>query len=212
MKLKDPQIIGIVRYTGFTDFAPGYWVGLELNGPYGKNDGCVQKLRYFSCPPSCGIFVRASQLIFIEDDANKRTVDIDGTVQDVEDEPVDRTKSFDNPSESAVDAYMKDLNLQSVDLLKSSYTEEVSLLLKMKITRLMDIINEQLQIAESMDGAKTLRQSSRNLSSSRSTETRLLDENLIRQLMLLGERESRVNEEFNSELRRIFKKSDDCLS
>lgn len=32
---------GILRYFGITEFAPGEWVGIELNAPIGKNDGSV---------------------------------------------------------------------------------------------------------------------------------------------------------------------------
>uniref|UniRef100_A0A3P8WBF1 CAP-Gly domain containing linker protein 3 n=1 Tax=Cynoglossus semilaevis TaxID=244447 RepID=A0A3P8WBF1_CYNSE len=40
---------GIVRYYGKTDFAPGYWFGVELDQPTGKHDGSVFGVRYFRC-------------------------------------------------------------------------------------------------------------------------------------------------------------------
>ena len=53
---------GIVRFNGTTAFAPGKWVGIELAEPNGKNDGSVGGATYFSCKPSYGMFVRASQI------------------------------------------------------------------------------------------------------------------------------------------------------
>jgi len=49
---------GIVRYMGEVKFAPGNWVGLELDQPTGMNDGSVQGVRYFQCQPSYGSFVK----------------------------------------------------------------------------------------------------------------------------------------------------------
>ncbi|CCC13642.1 unnamed protein product [Sordaria macrospora k-hell] len=47
-----------VRYVGETAFAPGTWVGIELDEPSGKNDGSVQGERYFNCEMGYGMFVR----------------------------------------------------------------------------------------------------------------------------------------------------------
>ncbi|KAL0268806.1 UNVERIFIED_CONTAM: hypothetical protein PYX00_010619 [Menopon gallinae] len=54
---------GVVAFLGPTEFASGIWVGVELDAPTGKNDGVVQGVRYFSCKPKHGIFVRADKLI-----------------------------------------------------------------------------------------------------------------------------------------------------
>ncbi|KAJ2890387.1 hypothetical protein IWW38_004163, partial [Coemansia aciculifera] len=49
-------------FSGSTEFATGRWLGVELEGPYGKNDGSVNGKRYFECQPDYGVFVRSSQV------------------------------------------------------------------------------------------------------------------------------------------------------
>ena len=53
---------GLVRFYGATSFAPGKWVGVELSDPIGKNDGTVQDVKYFTCKPKHGMFLRPSQV------------------------------------------------------------------------------------------------------------------------------------------------------
>ena len=53
--------LGYVRYSGATSFAPGKWVGVELDLPKGKNAGVVEGKRYFECKVTHGVFVRPSQ-------------------------------------------------------------------------------------------------------------------------------------------------------
>ncbi|CAN0152246.1 unnamed protein product, partial [Discosporangium mesarthrocarpum] len=48
----------LVSYIGHPKFAEGMWVGVELDEQKGRNDGTVRGLRYFSCPPEHGVFVR----------------------------------------------------------------------------------------------------------------------------------------------------------
>lgn len=54
--------VGIVRFVGGTAFAPGEWVGVELDDDSGKNDGSVQGERYFDCEMGHGIFVRPTTI------------------------------------------------------------------------------------------------------------------------------------------------------
>lgn len=48
----------IIRFVGTTHFAPGDWIGIELEEPTGKNDGAVQGERYFDCEQDHGMFIR----------------------------------------------------------------------------------------------------------------------------------------------------------
>ncbi|XP_017772629.1 PREDICTED: kinesin-like protein KIF13B isoform X2 [Nicrophorus vespilloides] len=54
---------GVVAFMGETEFSSGIWIGVELDAPKGKNDGTVQGVKYFSCRPKHGMFVRADKLI-----------------------------------------------------------------------------------------------------------------------------------------------------
>ncbi|XP_050313761.1 kinesin-like protein KIF13A isoform X2 [Anthonomus grandis grandis] len=54
---------GVIAFIGETEFANGTWIGVELDAPKGKNDGSVAGVRYFTCKPKHGMFVRADKLI-----------------------------------------------------------------------------------------------------------------------------------------------------
>ncbi|MCJ8736619.1 hypothetical protein PDJAM_G00014590 [Pangasius djambal] len=56
------QRTGVVRFCGKTSFAPGIWLGIELDKPSGKNDGSVGGVKYFSCPPKHGVFAPPSRV------------------------------------------------------------------------------------------------------------------------------------------------------
>ncbi|XP_033636643.1 CAP-Gly domain-containing linker protein 4-like isoform X2 [Asterias rubens] len=53
---------GTVRYSGHTQFASGWWFGIELDKPHGKNDGSVAGVRYFTCSLLHGVFAHPSKI------------------------------------------------------------------------------------------------------------------------------------------------------
>lgn len=55
----------VVRFVGDTLFAPGVWVGVELDDGSGKNDGSVQGERYFDCDMGNGMFVRPTAVTVV---------------------------------------------------------------------------------------------------------------------------------------------------
>ena len=60
---------GTIRFVGQTAFAPGEWVGIELDEDTGKNDGSVQGDRYFECAMGRGMFVRPSTVTVLAQQA-----------------------------------------------------------------------------------------------------------------------------------------------
>ncbi|KAK2740543.1 hypothetical protein FQN57_006047 [Myotisia sp. PD_48] len=60
-----------IRFVGTTRFAPGEWLGLELEDATGKNDGSVQGERYFDCEHGHGMFIRASAVASILEQPKK---------------------------------------------------------------------------------------------------------------------------------------------
>jgi len=50
--------IGTIRFIGPVHFAKGNWIGVELHDHFGPHDGAVRGVRYFTCPPKRGIFVK----------------------------------------------------------------------------------------------------------------------------------------------------------
>ncbi|KAK6489432.1 CAP-Gly domain-containing linker protein 4-like [Huso huso] len=62
--LTSSNVIATIRYVGPADFAPGMWLGLELQAPKGKNDGSVGNCRYFTCRPNHGVLVRPSRVTY----------------------------------------------------------------------------------------------------------------------------------------------------
>lgn len=53
---------GTVRFNGETHFAPGFFIGVELDEPFGKHDGFYDGKRYFHAKPKTGVFVRQRRL------------------------------------------------------------------------------------------------------------------------------------------------------
>jgi dynactin complex subunit len=61
----DGEKIGVVSFIGPTQFAKGIWVGVTLDQAEGKNDGSVNNVQYFSCPPNHGLFTRTNKLSLV---------------------------------------------------------------------------------------------------------------------------------------------------
>lgn len=68
--IPDKELFGFVRYVGEVEGTKGVWIGVELDEPYGKNDGSVKGKYYFRCKPKHGVFARQHQM-FLTISGNK---------------------------------------------------------------------------------------------------------------------------------------------
>lgn len=77
VELQDGRIAKI-QFAGETQFAGGYWLGVELDDASGKNDGAVQGQRYFDCKPGYGMFVRPSVAVVLTQPTPKPSASLNG--------------------------------------------------------------------------------------------------------------------------------------
>ncbi|XP_065076699.1 dynactin subunit 1 isoform X3 [Ochlerotatus camptorhynchus] len=70
IEVSGKDVRGSIAYIGMTSFAVGKWVGVILNEPKGKNNGSIKGQTYFSCEENYGMFVRPTQLVFLDDAGN----------------------------------------------------------------------------------------------------------------------------------------------
>ncbi|XP_077188333.1 centrosome-associated protein 350 isoform X2 [Paroedura picta] len=56
---------GTLRFKGLTSFAKGFWAGVELDKPEGRNDGTYDGIKYFDCKEKHGIFAPPQKISLI---------------------------------------------------------------------------------------------------------------------------------------------------
>ncbi|CAJ0584902.1 unnamed protein product, partial [Mesorhabditis spiculigera] len=57
------QCAGVIKFIGKTSFAPGQWIGVQLDDDCGRHNGPVLGVRYFSARPGCGIFIKPENVL-----------------------------------------------------------------------------------------------------------------------------------------------------
>uniref|UniRef100_A0A182JQ22 Dynactin subunit 1 n=1 Tax=Anopheles christyi TaxID=43041 RepID=A0A182JQ22_9DIPT len=70
VELTGKDVRGTIAYVGMTAFAVGKWVGVILDDAKGKNNGSIKGQQYFSCEENYGMFVRPTQVVFIDEAGN----------------------------------------------------------------------------------------------------------------------------------------------
>lgn len=62
VKLKESNLVGVVRFIGEIKRKPGIYYGIELDERKGKTDGSMWKTYYFKTTPKRGLFVTKSEI------------------------------------------------------------------------------------------------------------------------------------------------------
>ena len=76
--IEERRVEGLVKFFGLTTFAPGVWIGVQLDAAEGLNNGSIDGVYYFSCEPKYGVFVRhhtvvrLGGIIVMSDEKDKR--------------------------------------------------------------------------------------------------------------------------------------------
>lgn len=113
---------GTLRYVGQVHFAPDTWCGVELAGAVGKNDGSVRGVRYFDCPPLCGLMAPLSKVLLVENagasDSYENTDDCSSGPYSILfglDKPAISDCTYDKPNAKSDETYEVDNKCQKSD-------------------------------------------------------------------------------------------------
>eukprot|EP01083_Nonionella_stella_P317969 1160091_1 len=63
VKLRDSNLVGIVRFIGEIKKKADIYYGIELDEAKGKNDGSISRIHYFRCASKHGLFIQQSQIL-----------------------------------------------------------------------------------------------------------------------------------------------------
>ena len=79
---------GVVRFVSHTHFKDGVWMGVELERRKTKNDGSIDRQRYFTSSPGYGVFapVRNVALLNEEEEEEKEKVTVTATKKEAKKE------------------------------------------------------------------------------------------------------------------------------
>lgn len=103
------QKSGVIRYSGPTKFAEGWWFGVELNEAKGKNNGSVNGERYFTCSDGHGVFAPPNKVQRLSEDG---FLDVDGMASPSTSSLTTPTSNATTPLNSKVPTISKRMSIE----------------------------------------------------------------------------------------------------
>ncbi len=163
--LPSTTVVGTVRFIGNTQFASGTWIGVELDQPLGKNDGSVQGQSYFHCSMLHGIFVREAHVQPAPAIATK--IAPAGqmgtkTPHALPDAAAATAAERDREGLGAISISTSDSMSEASGAStseapgSSSHKRRSASMLKLKLSQLMALLNQQLEIVEELEAEEKL--------------------------------------------------------
>jgi dynactin complex subunit len=128
MKEQRKVSTGVVRFIGRTTYQKGYWVGVELPSPFGDTNGALRGHAYFLCRPNHGVFVRGNAVSTSPPDVEYNTY-------------AKAEVNFNTSTQTTTTSTTK----------PNSKIQLLSNALKVKLTKTMDVLNQQLELAELLE-------------------------------------------------------------
>lgn len=169
---KDNRLAATVRFVGQTQFAPGTWVGVELDSPVGKNNGSVQGVAYFWCRPNYGLFLREENVLPFStaSEGEKRILAL---TKSISSSNVTTQKEVDVPSPSSTAMCASNMALDQISkksndsvtnhrtvAATSSHSPDKKNksagMLKLKLSTVMNFLNAQLELVEELEKEEKL--------------------------------------------------------
>nr|XP_020840007.1 centrosome-associated protein 350 [Phascolarctos cinereus] len=127
---------GTLRFKGLTEFAKGFWAGVELDKPEGNNNGTYAGITYFKCKEKYGIFAPPQKISHIPEnfvivvDENEDAFSNEQYNQHQKQEQKDREMPESNREKDSIEHLQEkspvSIHMVETSMERSSKTESIS--------------------------------------------------------------------------------------
>lgn len=168
------RISGIIRFVGLTSCALGYWLGLELDAAVGNSNGTAKGISYFKCKDLFGAFARANAVTL----PAKDEVALDATETTSSSKRIYCKNHVPNTGSTSASVTEAQYRPESPATTTSVLSDADMLrdLLKMKISKMMFLLNKQITIADELSTSSDLIGIEKNMREITRLEKKCLDE------------------------------------